>query len=269
MRITNGNQLAMEPKKPTFASFAYTEGNESSKDFKKSSSMNSNTSSIEFSRVPDKKFMREMKNMPKKDVIELDENDNENDNDNKNGENILDTSDDDDEDNYDDDEELSQDQLREQAEKILKQCDNVSKNLRKSIKSWETGDDDDNEKSKGNGNDDKDCVNLITIHERRNNNNNNSNGEYFKPSYNNDNNSNNFNTAAAVLHEEDIVRICPGLTLKAYQLVGVNWLKLLHLNNVNGVLADDMGLGKILLDYAYQVSNCISHCVFYVSICIC
>ncbi|CAE7461351.1 Etl1, partial [Symbiodinium microadriaticum] len=28
-----------------------------------------------------------------------------------------------------------------------------------------------------------------------------------------------------------------------YQVVGVNWLKLLHSNDVNGVLADDMGLG--------------------------
>ena len=41
----------------------------------------------------------------------------------------------------------------------------------------------------------------------------------------------------------DVQQLCPGLELKAYQLVGVNWLKLLHQNKVNGVLADDMGLG--------------------------
>ena len=41
----------------------------------------------------------------------------------------------------------------------------------------------------------------------------------------------------------DVMQLCPGLELKAYQLVGVNWLKLLHQNKVNGVLADDMGLG--------------------------
>ena len=47
-----------------------------------------------------------------------------------------------------------------------------------------------------------------------------------------------------ILTVNDIREVCPGLELKPYQLVGVNWMKLLHLNNVNGVLADDMGLGK-------------------------
>lgn len=47
----------------------------------------------------------------------------------------------------------------------------------------------------------------------------------------------------------DVQQLCPGLELKAYQLVGVNWLKLLHENKVNGVLADDMGLGE-------QMSSC-------------
>jgi SNF2 family DNA or RNA helicase len=38
---------------------------------------------------------------------------------------------------------------------------------------------------------------------------------------------------------------CEGLTaLKPYQTVGVNWLLLLNQQNVSGVLADDMGLGK-------------------------
>ena len=54
-------------------------------------------------------------------------------------------------------------------------------------------------------------------------------------------------TAAAsideVLSEQAIVAHCPGLQLKSYQTVGVNWLYLLHKHSVNGVLADDMGLG--------------------------
>ena len=44
---------------------------------------------------------------------------------------------------------------------------------------------------------------------------------------------------------------CPGLLLKAYQLVGVNWLRLLHTNDINGILADDMGLGKTVQTIAF------------------
>jgi SNF2 family DNA or RNA helicase len=48
--------------------------------------------------------------------------------------------------------------------------------------------------------------------------------------------------------------ICPELQLKDYQLIAVNWLALLHSltaevngkhTNINGILADDMGLGKV------------------------
>ena len=45
--------------------------------------------------------------------------------------------------------------------------------------------------------------------------------------------------------------LCPGLLLKAYQLVGVNWLRLLHTNDINGILADDMGLGKTVQTIAF------------------
>jgi hypothetical protein len=38
-------------------------------------------------------------------------------------------------------------------------------------------------------------------------------------------------------------KISTKLVLKDYQLVGLNWMKLMHTNDVNGVLADDMGLG--------------------------
>ena len=36
------------------------------------------------------------------------------------------------------------------------------------------------------------------------------------------------------------------LTLKHYQLTGLNWLITLHKEGVNGILADQMGLGKTI-----------------------
>ncbi|OWZ19592.1 ATP-dependent helicase [Phytophthora megakarya] len=47
-----------------------------------------------------------------------------------------------------------------------------------------------------------------------------------------------------VVTQADIPNICKTLELKPYQVVGVNWLLLLHENKVSGVLADEMGLGK-------------------------
>ncbi|POM65468.1 ATP-dependent helicase [Phytophthora palmivora] len=47
-----------------------------------------------------------------------------------------------------------------------------------------------------------------------------------------------------VVTQADIPNICETLELKPYQVVGVNWLLLLHENKVSGVLADEMGLGK-------------------------
>ncbi|GMF13354.1 unnamed protein product [Phytophthora lilii] len=47
-----------------------------------------------------------------------------------------------------------------------------------------------------------------------------------------------------VVTQADIPDICETLELKPYQVVGVNWLLLLHENKVSGVLADEMGLGK-------------------------
>ena len=35
-----------------------------------------------------------------------------------------------------------------------------------------------------------------------------------------------------------------GLALQDYQLVGLNWLALLHKHNINGILADEMGFEK-------------------------
>jgi len=54
------------------------------------------------------------------------------------------------------------------------------------------------------------------------------------------------------ISNEKMQEICPGLKLADYQLIGVNWLALLHgmqvqvsdgIMNTNGILADEMGLG--------------------------
>ncbi|XP_065649392.1 SWI/SNF-related matrix-associated actin-dependent regulator of chromatin subfamily A containing DEAD/H box 1 isoform X3 [Hydra vulgaris] len=41
------------------------------------------------------------------------------------------------------------------------------------------------------------------------------------------------------------------VSLKSYQLVGLNWLVMLHRNNLNGILADQMGLGKTVQTLAF------------------
>jgi SNF2 family DNA or RNA helicase len=56
------------------------------------------------------------------------------------------------------------------------------------------------------------------------------------------------------ISQELMRKICPNVTLANYQLIGVNWMALLHgmkcevkgrksHTNVNGILADEMGLG--------------------------
>ncbi|KAL0965579.1 hypothetical protein UPYG_G00283170 [Umbra pygmaea] len=44
------------------------------------------------------------------------------------------------------------------------------------------------------------------------------------------------------------------LKLKPYQLVGQNWLTLLHRNNLSGILADEMGLGKTIQAISFLAS---------------
>ncbi|KAG7363574.1 SNF2 family helicase [Nitzschia inconspicua] len=60
--------------------------------------------------------------------------------------------------------------------------------------------------------------------------------------------------------KEEMARVCPNVTLSNYQLIGVNWLSLLHGmkctvgkkdTNVNGILADEMGLGKTVQTIAF------------------
>ncbi|OEU16596.1 SNF2_N-domain-containing protein [Fragilariopsis cylindrus CCMP1102] len=55
-------------------------------------------------------------------------------------------------------------------------------------------------------------------------------------------------------------KACPDVTLSKYQLIGVNWMRLLNgmtcetqkgTKNVNGVLADEMGLGKTVQTIAF------------------
>ncbi|KAI1111338.1 SNF2 family N-terminal domain-containing protein [Nemania sp. NC0429] len=46
------------------------------------------------------------------------------------------------------------------------------------------------------------------------------------------------------------------ITLKSYQLLGLNWMNLLHSKRLSGILADDMGLGKTC-----QVISIIAHLV--------
>lgn len=73
----------------------------------------------------------------------------------------------------------------------------------------------------------------------------------------------------AWISQEEMKTVCPNVTLADYQLIGVNWIALLHGltcdmdgkkggTNVNGVLADEMGLGKCflcLLDIWYRQSD--------------
>jgi ATP-dependent DNA helicase len=46
-------------------------------------------------------------------------------------------------------------------------------------------------------------------------------------------------------------RLVSGTQLKDYQLEGVAWMAGLHENGISGILADDMGLGKVSLALSY------------------
>jgi hypothetical protein len=134
-------------------------------------------------------------------------------------------SDDDDDDDGDDDgsdsdgdwrDGKTQKDLKEEADRILKICDKISVGLRQSLQQWKgegaTATAADTAVTAAKGADD--CIDLMVIDESA-------------------------ATSDIVLRQSDIEVLCPNLVLKAYQLVGVNWLKLLNMNDVNGVLAGE------------------------------
>lgn len=101
-------------------------------------------------------------------------------------------------------------QVKEKVKYILDHCDKLSTKLRTTMMKWNGAD----------GKSSADCVNLTAISSP-------SGGE-TDPG------------GSTLLQNEDFENCCPGLSLKGYQTVGVNWMRLLHENKVNGVLADDM-----------------------------
>ncbi|KAL3920576.1 MAG: hypothetical protein SGILL_003192 [Bacillariaceae sp.] len=65
------------------------------------------------------------------------------------------------------------------------------------------------------------------------------------------------------ISQDEMRQACPDVKLSDYQLVGVNWMRLLHgmkctvgkkATNVNGVLADEMGLGKTVQTICFLAS---------------
>jgi SNF2 family DNA or RNA helicase len=137
-----------------------------------------------------------------------------------------------DDDDFDvDDGERTLNELQDMASKILKKCDRTIVNLRKALKVWagkslslvnhgEKGEDE----HAG-----EDCVDLLEIKELK------TTVEHSiaeKAAESPEESKG--NEAGDILRHNDIAKVCPNLTLKPYQLVGLNWLKLLHMNGVNG-----------------------------------
>jgi len=50
-------------------------------------------------------------------------------------------------------------------------------------------------------------------------------------------------------------QLITGTKLKDYQLEGVAWMAGLHENGISGILADDMGLGKVWTQYHRYLST--------------
>ena len=55
---------------------------------------------------------------------------------------------------------------------------------------------------------------------------------------------------ASTIKEQPSI-ITPELQLKSYQMVGLNWLVVMHRQNLSGILADEMGLGKTIQVIAF------------------
>ena len=55
-------------------------------------------------------------------------------------------------------------------------------------------------------------------------------------------------------------QLITGTKLKGYQLEGVAWMAGLHENGISGILADDMGLGKVWSQYHGRISPLVYSC---------
>lgn len=118
---------------------------------------------------------------------------------------------------------LSKSAIKSEARGIILKCESLSSQLRGALRKWAQPDAATATSSTGASGDAQDCINLISINRGA---------------------ASNATGVSSILSDEDVAAFCPDLVLKPYQLVGVNWLKLLHETKINGVLADDMGLGE-------------------------
>lgn len=100
--------------------------------------------------------------------------------------------------------------IKERVKYILNHCGKVSQQLRDTMGKWN-----------GMGvQSDPDCMNMTEV-----------DGNPIQDVT---------GSSASLLRAVDFQNCNPDLELKDYQIVGVNWMRLLHENRVNGVLADDM-----------------------------
>ncbi|KAL7567389.1 hypothetical protein ACA910_010280 [Epithemia clementina (nom. ined.)] len=191
------------------------------------------------------------------DLLEDTDNDDENDNNSNNGDN----DDDDRDEGFANREETSKE--AQQAASILATANRLSIQVLQTMRSWmNAGQDENNSNSDNNNNSDNNAPVLGMIVD----------GALAMTDFQ----ANGGAGAGAGpsdtpqchdwISQETMQRICPQITLAKYQLIGVNWMALLHslqvdvadntssshqaktrkkkTTNVNGVLADEMGLGK-------------------------
>ena len=121
---------------------------------------------------------------------------------------------------------LSKAAIKTEARSIILKCESLSSQLRDALRKWAQPDSTAaaSGAGAGTGGDAQDCINLTSINRSA---------------------ASTASGVSRILSDDDVATFCsPDLVLKPYQLVGVNWLKLLHETKINGVLADDMGLGE-------------------------
>jgi hypothetical protein len=124
-----------------------------------------------------------------------------------------------DEPNQYEDAELTVSDIKSKAQRVFATCEKYSADLQRELRAWE------GESARS----DIVCVDLTSIR----------------------------SSSRVILAEQDFVSICPGLALKPYQLVGVNWLKLLHESNVNGCLCDGKNIWRTFMHvYILMTHGC-------------